>query len=55
MQRLELPGDDGRFRAGRYRFFVGADVVSISEVRPVKVAPAAVWPTGSQLSLLELG
>ena len=54
MQRLERHGDDGRFRAGRYRLFVGADVVSIIEVRSVKVAPAAVTPTVSKLSLLEL-
>ena len=55
MQRLERHGDDGRFTAGCYRLLVGADVLSIIEVRPVKVAPAAVRPTASQLSLLELG
>jgi DNA-binding IclR family transcriptional regulator len=55
MKRLERHGDDGRFRAGRYRLLVGADVLSTSEVRAVKVAQAAVRPTASQLPLPELG
>jgi hypothetical protein len=55
MQRLERHGDDGRFTAGHYRLSVAADVLSIIEVRPVRVGTAAVTPTGSQLSLLEPG
>jgi hypothetical protein len=48
-------GAASRLTTGRYRLLVAADVLSIIEVRPIEVAPAAVRPTVSQLSLLELG